>query len=151
MKPKHMDNVDMSFVAGEEVKTETQKPKATETFERDGTKIYEEREDGMTVFFDKDGKELPASTVENLAIGYPPIPDITDNGAEKKGDLQTRYVKQENIPGGVKSTDCEEGDCDMVILRQDYEDGNAVIQTIPKKLHNVVKFLRGEYSGKEEE
>lgn len=150
-KVKHKDNVDMSFVAGEPPKAEEKKVEANKVFEKEGTKIYEERKDGMTVFFDADGKELPASTVENLATGYPPIPSVDDSGAEADGELKVRYLKYEKqVPKEakdpiLKGVECAEADCDVIEHRQYYKNGNATIQTIPKRMFKVVKFLRGEY------
>lgn len=143
VKPKHTDNVDMTFTA-EEPKTEPV-TSPVETFEKEGHIIYKVDESGLTVFYDIDGNAVSNTVIENLSLGYPVVPETNDNGDEKDGELKVRFIKQETQEGIVKSSEVEFKDCDIIEERQYYKNGEAFIKTIPKKYYYIIKYLRGEY------
>lgn len=140
---KNVGNIDMSFTA-EEKKPEEIK-KASETFEKEGHVIYKKDETGFMQFFDADNNPVGDDVIEKLSGAYPAIPETSDNGDEKDGELKTRYVKHEIKDGVTKNIETDIADCEIIEYRQYYKNGEAVIQTIPKKHYYIVKYLKGEY------
>lgn len=147
---KRVGDIDMSF------KAEQPKPKPintpTEVFEKDGHIIYKRDETGFMQFYDADKNPLGSDVIEKLSDAYGPIPEATATGAEKEGELKTRFIKYEKqIPKNptdpvTKNVEVDLKDCDVIELRQYYTNGEAVIQTIPKKHYHLVKYLRGDYN-----
>lgn len=159
---KHFDNISMNtdkpaFTGGSQAdapafnptKTEETAKAEVETFEQEGVKIYEKTVDAADVkYFDTTGKEVSTRIVDTLFEKYPAFPEFSRNGGEKKGELQTTDATytphgNENFEGGKVP--------EYVVERQEYADGETHVATIPKELYMIVRFLRGEFSGKEKE
>lgn len=154
---KHFDNISMNIDKPAFTSTDapdfspnaTEQPPAVETFEQEGVKIYEKTPDTADVkYFDTNGKEVPTRIVDTLFEKYPAFPEFSRNGGEKKGEpnvTDATYTKHgnENFAGSNIP--------EYVVERQEYSDGETYVVTIPKELYMIVRFLRGEFSGKEKE
>lgn len=157
---KHFDNINMNkdkpaFDNEDKVEmadTPDFKPTVTvqeekpEVFEHEGVKIYEKNAaTGDVKYFDTEGKEVSTRVVDTLFEKYPAPPEFNQQGGEKEGELQitnSTYTKHgnEKFEGGKEP--------EYVSERQKYTEGDTHIATIPKEYYMLVKFLRGDYSGK---
>jgi hypothetical protein len=150
MSKKHVDSIDMNvdaphFTSEPEIAAVAAEDKGpvTETFEREGVKIYTKDENGNVTYFDTDGKEVSSRVVDTLFEKYPAPPEFNQQGGEKKGDLQVRNsVYQKH--GNEKFESGKEPE--YVVERQEYTEGDTHITTIHKELYPLVKFLRGDFS-----
>lgn len=146
---KHVGDIDMKFTTEDT----TPKPITTpaETFEKDGHVIYKKDESGFMQFYDGDNNPIGDDVVEKLADAYKPAPLTNDTGQEQEGETKTRYIKYEKQEPKeatdpiTKNVEVDFKDCDIIEERTYYKNGEALIQTIPKKHYYVVKYLRGEY------
>ena len=152
MSRKHVESINMNtdtplYAPEKPEVTETvvvEKAPVTETFERDGVKIYTKDENGVVTYFDTDGKEVSSRVVDTLFERYPAPPEFNQQGGEKKGDLQLRNAVYEKHGKEYFGKDGKEPE--YVVERQEYTEGDTYIATIHKELYPLLKLLRGEYS-----
>jgi hypothetical protein len=158
---RHFDNISMNtgkpaFVgevptnAPEFKPTVTAEDKANkETFEQEGVKIYEKTTDtGDIKYFDTNGKEVPTRIIDTMFEKYPALPEFNQQGGEKKDKLQVTNTTY--TPNGKENF--EDGKIpEYVVERQEYTEGDTIVATIPKEYYMIVRFLRGEFSGKGKE
>lgn len=155
MSKKNVDtiamNTDTPVYAAEKpavTATAEEKAPAAETFEKEGVKIYVKDESGNVTYYDANGKEVDSNTVDTLFAKYPAPLEFNQQGAEKKGEMETRESKYQKS-GNEKFEDGKEPE--YVVEKQEYTEGDVYTATIRKELYPLVKFLRGDYNEKEKE
>jgi hypothetical protein len=158
-KPKHIDNIEMSFT-DPEPKASTEPAAAptavaddVEELKENGQLVYQKnKKSGDIKFFvQEDGKDVEVSldVIDKLEKAYPAMPDRSYNGGKKKGDMQVRFTKEQFDEEKRVSETVEVPfeECDLISERQEYEDGEVITMSIVKKHLNLIKLLRGEIGG----
>jgi hypothetical protein len=162
-KNKTVEDVPMSFVdsPGKPEETADDKTKKEKSILGDNPEILEDngkrvlgknKDTKEMMFWDADGNEIDMEILDRIQKGYPESPEYNANDSPKKGELKVRFTKEVRCEtpedrkkfGAFKTIECPEAECDVISERQDYEDGDAHIVSIPKKFHSLVKLVRGQ-------
>jgi hypothetical protein len=147
--PAYTNEDKMAMANAPDFKPETNvnvQAEAPEVYEQEGKKIYEKtKSTGDVKYFDTNGAEVSTRIVDILFEQYPAPPEFNQQGGEKKGGLQVTNAEYQRHGNEF----FEEGKLpEYVVERQDYTMGETYQATIPKEQYTLVRFLRGEFSGK---